>query len=95
MFEAKEINGFWYACQDGHPVGTWTVGRMPITREHCKDAARRLNAGESISDLPRYEGQSNIQEIIAQAPWGDTYTREDAENGFVPSGAFDVEEVAE
>jgi len=93
MYEAQELNGFWYVCLDGKTVGTWVVGRMPGTQEQCVDAAQRLNSGATIRDLPQYQKPDNMSRIVAVAPWGDTYTAWDAEDGCVPSEAWDAEEV--
>lgn len=93
MYEAQQIGGFWYVCQDGRAVGTWMVGRMPNTRQECEDAARRMNDGATIRELPRYGEQDDMRRIVARAPWGDTYSAMDAENGCVPSEAYEVEVV--
>ena len=55
MYEAKQDGqGYWVLYRDGKAMGTWIVDRIPQTREQCKDAARRLNEGATISDLPHY-----------------------------------------
>jgi hypothetical protein len=33
----------------------------------------------------------NMNRIVARAPWGDTYSAQDAEDGCVPSEAWEVE----
>ncbi len=93
MYRAEELNGFWYVCLDGKTVGTWVVGRMPGTKEQCIDAAQRLNSGANITQLPRYQKSENMNRIVARAPWGDTYSAQDAEDGRVPSEAYEVEEI--
>lgn len=94
MFTAEKRGLDWYVCQDGEIVGSWMVGRMPHTKEECEDAAQRLNNGATIRDLPEYQRQ-HMQRIVARAPWGDTYTAQDAENGCIPSEAYYVEEESE
>lgn len=71
-------------------VGKWYVGHMPRTEEQCKDAAQRMNNGATIKDLPAYDKQ-DMSRIVARAPWGDTYSAQDAEDGYIPSEAYEVE----
>ena len=91
-YEAKQSGGFWYVYEDGKCKGDWIVNRMPDTKEQCEDAAQRLNAGATIRDLPYYRQPENMQRIVARAPWGDTYTAQDAEDGHIPSEAYYMDE---
>lgn len=94
MYTAEKINGFWWVCKDGSPVGTWMVGRMPGTKEQCEDAAQRLNAGATIRDLPKYNAQ-DMSRIVARDQWGNTYSAQNAEDGYIPSEAYNTEPLEE
>src|SRR5947207_3365328 len=53
VYEAKQDGqGYWGVSRDGKAMGTWVGDRIPQTREQCKDAARRLNEGATINELP-------------------------------------------
>lgn len=85
MYTAEQRGLDWYVCKNSQVIGSWYVGHMPCTEEQCKDAARRLNEGATIRDLPPYNKQ-NMNRIVAYCG-EDTYTAMDAENGCVPSDA--------
>jgi hypothetical protein len=88
-------DGTWRLYRvDGEALPAWDLERVPVTALHCRDAVRRLNAGVTPGQLPRYTHLA-LGQIVAVGPAGLTYTLMDAESGTIPADAVFLDEPIE